>query len=390
MLVCALGCTNRADVLEDSGLLPDVPLALDASGPDAPPDSPLACAGLGCGMVDILFVVDSSISMGSAQRGLAEAFPRFFSEITERLEGTDFHLMVTDTDGAGYELICARLCPAAGEHAVLGEDQGICAGFPCDSITDRGICDSTLGAGVVYPVGDNASNRDCDFPEGRRYLTSSDADLEERFLCSAAVGALGDGNERPVGAVLSALEVETRPGGCSEGFLRDDALLVVVIVSDAGSTAAELDSTRVGEWHDRLLALKCGREEGVVMITVTHDGSETAPWYSSLIYQEQLSVQWHDYCLLVPGDPCCCTPTCPEDPPDPLCFPGKPPRVCAECASEPPPWEQCWFFFTGYGTPLVRLAESFGSRGVHREICSDFGDVLDEALDTIDTACTVF
>jgi hypothetical protein len=163
----------------------------------------------------------------------------------------------------------------------------------------------------------------------------------------------------------------------------------VVIVSDAGSTAAELDSAQVPEWREQLLALKCGREEGVVVMTVSHDGAQTAPWYSSMKYRDDLVSQWVDYCILVPGDACCCKKTCP-DPTDFSCFPDFTARVCPECASKPPPWQQCWFFFTGYGTPLVRFADSFGERGLHREICDDFSGILDDTLRAVGKACAVF
>jgi hypothetical protein len=364
---------DRSDAGFDGAI--DAGLTLTDAGP--------SCGPLGCSGIDILFVVDNSISMGSAQANLAAAFPQFLSDIQTQLAGTDAHLLVVDTDATGYEHTCERLCPSMPPGSVLGADQGVCAHYRCGSLAERSICDSTLGGGSVYPIGTSASNRDCDFPEGRRFLQSGDEDLEERFLCSAAVGIYGDGNERPIGAMLSALEVETAEGGCVEGFLREDALLVVILISDAGSTAAELDSSSVAEWRRRLLALKCGREEGVVVVTVTHDGSETAPWYASLFgFEGPLEYQWQEYCFLSPSDPCCC-------PGEPL-FPDGPPGragACPECASEPPPWQQCWFYFTGYGLPLSRFSNSFGVRGLHREICSDFSDVLSEALSVIDNAC---
>lgn len=391
IVMCASsGVIGDANELDAAPSPSDPPAAFtdpDAAAPDG--DSSAACSGLACNMVDILFVVDNSISMASAQGGLKQAFPNFLTQIKTQLTNTDFHLMVVDTDGAGNEGTCARYCPALDAGAVLGPEMGICAGFNCASLTERTMCDSTIGAGATYPSGTHASNRNCNFPEGRRYLTSKDENLEELFLCSAAVGTLGDGNERPISAMFSALEVETKKGGCSEGFLRDDALLVVVIVSDAGSTAAELDSAEVQAWRQRLLALKCGREEGVVLMAVTHDGTQTAPWYSAMIYQEDMVSQWNDYCTLVPNDGCCCQTKCP-DPMDIDCFPDPRPRPCAACAGQAPPWKACWFYFTGYGVPLVRLAESFGERGQHREICDDFSDVLDDTLKAVNKACAVF
>ncbi|MBX3202120.1 MAG: VWA domain-containing protein [Labilithrix sp.] len=355
-----------------------------------------ACEGLSCNMVDILFVVDNSISMGSAQKRLKEAFPAFLNQVKTQLKDVDFHLMVVDSDASGYERRCASSCPSPEYDGSVGTDN-ICQGFSCASISARGACDITLGAGSVYPVGRNTANRDCNFPNGRRYLTSQDDDVEERFLCSAAVGTAGDGDERPIGAMLAALEVESREGGCNEGFLRDDALLVVVVVTDAGTSATELDTARALEWRERLLALKCGREEGVVVTTISHDGTQIAPWYSSMTlpivnanWDNNLTLQWREFCGQVPGgDPCCCQKTCPRPPlpPEPGCIPDPVARACEECAGQPPPMDACWFAFTGYGASLVRFADAFGERGSHREICEDFSDVLDGTLESVKKAC---
>jgi hypothetical protein len=381
--VVAYDLGDAAPEVEGPGLLAPVP----------PAD---ACTSLSCNKVDVLVVIDNSLSMAGAQRRLKEASPAFLKQLTTKLDRTDFHLMVVDTDATGSERICNGTCARIGFDASIGPLNGLCDDFPCPSIAERGLCDSTLGAGVVYPVGANASNRNCNFPEGRRYLTSQDENLEERFACSAAVGTLGNGNEQPIGAMFAALSSESQKGGCNEGFLRDDALLVVVIVSDAGSTAVELDSAKVPEWRKKLLDLKCGREEGVVVMTVSHDGSQIAPWYSALElgisvvgYENDLVSQWRDYCTIVPGDACCCMKTCPS-PPTPDCFPDTRPRVCDECASKPPPWNHCWFTFTGYGTPLVRFAESFGERGMRREICDDFSGILDGTIEAVRKACAVF
>ena len=83
-----------------------------------------------------------------------------------------------------------------------------------------------------------------------------------------------------------------------------------------------------------------------------------------------------------------------ENVPDAHLFP-LPPRLVFQrprspvCRVRKPsaPVERCWFVFTGYGTPLVHFAESFGERGMHREICDDFTDILDSTLETVKKAC---
>ena len=47
------------------------------------------------------------------------------------------------------------------------------------------------------------------------------------------MGAGGDGYERPMNAMEAAVRGDhAGPGQCNEGFLREDALLVLVIITD--------------------------------------------------------------------------------------------------------------------------------------------------------------
>jgi hypothetical protein len=48
------------------------------------------------------------------------------------------------------------------------------------------------------------------------------------FQCAANVGAYGSGDEKPMFAAAAACGLaQNGPGGCDEGFLRDDAILVL-------------------------------------------------------------------------------------------------------------------------------------------------------------------
>ena len=67
------------------------------------------------------------------------------------------------------------------------------------------MCDITLGAGIVAPYGEAASNAECDLEGEQRYIKSSHSDLESAFECVASVGVDGADAERPIDSLLRAL-----------------------------------------------------------------------------------------------------------------------------------------------------------------------------------------
>src|SRR5690606_17290039 len=98
-------------------------------------------------------------------------------------------------------------------------------------IFDQGC--SQEGAMVIATGGADSSASVCGpYAEGHRYMTQMD-DLDQAFACAGQVGTGGAGNERPIQTMQAALSPAMNgAGGCNEGFLRDDALLVIVIISD--------------------------------------------------------------------------------------------------------------------------------------------------------------
>ncbi|MFY0535449.1 hypothetical protein [Nannocystis pusilla] len=80
----------------------------------------------------------------------------------------------------------------------------------------------------------------------------------------------------PFDSILAALDhplIETGvelngPGGCNEGFLRDDALLLVVVIQDT------YDQHSLGgpyQWAKALYAVKGGDEDAVFALVITSD-----------------------------------------------------------------------------------------------------------------------
>ncbi len=222
----------------------------------------------GCKKVDFLFVIDNSGSMGDEQDSLVASFPGFISTIQQTLiDAQDYHVMVVDTDaawGGECELLCPlwnNTCPAFPQ-------------YPCGQ-GPPSECDRALGAGVTYPIGNDASNMLCSFSTGRRYMDSTEPDLSAAFQCAAKVGTDGDGGERPMSAMVAALSEDlAQPGGCNEGFLRDDAILVITVITD------EEDDDSTGSpdgWFANVVAAKAGKSENIVVLGLINDTDAPQP-----------------------------------------------------------------------------------------------------------------
>jgi len=220
----------------------------------------------GCAAIDFMFVIDNSISMQGEQDALKAAFPAFIDTIQSTLPTTDYHIMVVDTDAEG------RCSPMTCSHSTCDEAMD----YACGNVFDA--CDTTRGAGVVHPAGDGASNMLCDLQGGHRYIEEGQPDLSSTFSCIASVGLAGHPSERPVDGMVEAVSPMLQTaGGCNEGFLRDDGILVVTFISDDPNVE---DTNSAQEAYDALVAAKNGNAEAIVMLGLIPGGQ---PHWSDLI-----------------------------------------------------------------------------------------------------------
>lgn len=236
--------------------------------PDMPDFETLGPAK-GCGKIDILFVINdggSALGVLDRESGAEDALTirgganGFIAAMQDQAEDYDLHVMVVKGD---------RLWRGANGPSDCCDDNKYCdelGPFPCDPdldlITD---CDSTLGAGVRYPAGFMASNTDCELAGGRRYITEAQDDFAAAFDCILNVGQTG-GAQRHLGAMMQAVG-PTLNGhdGCNEGFLRPDAMLVVVMLADYSDdfSPGTPEGLAAG-----LIAAKSGYAEGIVVVGI--------------------------------------------------------------------------------------------------------------------------
>ena len=201
----------------------------------------------GCRKIDFLFIIDNSLSMVDEQQRLIDGFPGFIAAVQETISDFDYHVMVTATDAAEMSF---------------------------------DPCDNTLGSGRAR----NSDGEDCglldDYLHGQRYIDPSIPDLAEAFACIADVGVDGKGDEKPIWALGNAVTELQLPGACNEGFLREDAILVVTIITDEddnpddGPPGYDFDLNSPGtpgSWSDGLVAAKLGDEKAAVVLALVGD-----------------------------------------------------------------------------------------------------------------------
>lgn len=216
--------------------------------PDLGPLHPEGCKG----KIDFLFVVSREFVMQSIQQRIIDAFASFHATIAAKFADFDYQIMVVDGDPEWGLDSCNENCSPQGCPV---------PDYPCEMVNAITACDETIGAGTVFNAGGAAPNKPCGVVGGRRYLTKEQPNLAETFACIAQVGTSGRSwlGEAMASAVSPQL---VGPGGCNEGFLRDDALLMVTFVMGG----YDYDSHGTPEeWSQAVLDAKHGDPNSIVM-----------------------------------------------------------------------------------------------------------------------------
>ena len=184
----------------------------------------------GCKRIDLLFTVDGSGSMNDEQDALrgADGMPPVFAQFTDALlaqltDVQDFHVGVVS---------------------------------PEDGVT-------LLGTHRDFPQTPESPATDCGLPPGQRWLVGPSPTLAEDFACIASTrsGTL----ERTAYNTAEALH-----DPANAGFLRDDSLLVVVILTDEDTHDGDL--ARMVDIRARLLDAVDGDLSRLVVLGIAATG----------------------------------------------------------------------------------------------------------------------
>ena len=219
-------CTRTHTVHESDGARPDGGTSrIDAGTRDAGPPIGRECAE--AAPVDVLFVIDNSNDMAEQISDLAARFPAFVRALLEPpdrdddgepdwLPVTDLHLGVVTTDmGTGGFTVPTCREPDFGDDGILRTQGNV----------------AISGCMATYPT----------FLTARPGVSDPDATAED-LRCVADMGTGGCGFEQPLDATLKAITRSSSPvrffrgtrghaDGANGGFIRDDSLLAVVLLT---------------------------------------------------------------------------------------------------------------------------------------------------------------
>jgi hypothetical protein len=215
-----------------------------------PLETPAVCPAdcPGTSKVDLLVIVDNSGSMAAEQAMLQTQFEALLTTLTSALgQAPDLHVGVTSTDlgtapfpityceepygDAGELLRNACYNPQGVQNYIIDVEpsgctvthsgEGACSDHDCVQ-TD---CDSIEPGSVLATDAGGC-------PRCRNYL---DQVLPQVFSCLAGLGTTGCGFEQQLEAMYQALNQNP----ANEGFLRDDAVLAVLFITDEDDCSAK-------------------------------------------------------------------------------------------------------------------------------------------------------
>jgi hypothetical protein len=171
--------------------------------------------------VDILFVVDNSGSMGGEQGTLARSFRSFVEVLEAQQVGANYRIGITTTAGDG--LLRATSC-----RERLG-DFLFEWGFGTLDERQRGCLDHCEydSLAIAQPWVEKS--------EGTTNLPPG-VDMAAALQCVGPPGINGPGFERPLEGMYQVITNNTA------GFLRDDALLAVIFLTDEADCSASLET----------------------------------------------------------------------------------------------------------------------------------------------------
>ena len=203
--------------------------------------------------VDILFVMDNSGSMGEEQAALAANFERFIEKLEADDVRANYRIGITTTDNGN--VACGGTTPEAG-HLVLSSCRGRTQEFVFNGAggmvdaTDEACLDicpeewstiETLPTSITdggetkpRPWIENIGGR-TNLPEG---LTTTQA-----FQCLGPQGVAGCGFESHLESMYLALKRAETDGEESQGFIRDNAILAVVHLTDEADCSENKDQS---------------------------------------------------------------------------------------------------------------------------------------------------
>lgn len=311
--------TDTGPAADDSGSATDGPPMPDDDAGDAGDSGGPSTPTVRCDKIDFLVVIESGGLSEPQDDGevyphvysyakLREGFENLVSALYVKVDVDDFRVLVTGSSAV------------PGEFACEGQPRKECP-MP---VIDR--CDIQLGAGRNGFSIPKWRVMEC---MSERFLESGHPDFVGAFWCLLDPYAGAGQDDRLMDALTLAVGDQAGSGMCNDGFLRDDALLVVLLLEQGGDLQADISSGTVASWHQEIADTKQGHQGNIVMLGLGPDGGA----------------------------------------PQPLCSPSE---------------------SDDFGVKLRELVEGFPNQKWASSCLPDYVPFFDEAADVIDAACEDF
>lgn len=245
-LVLLCGCLNTLELDEDAGSREDADSRRDSERDSGREDArpPTGCPPR-ASAVDILLMVDNSHSMSEEQSSLAEELSSITLRLSDR--GLDLRVGVISSDlGVGGNPVFTCEGQRLGDDAVLTTSRTV--------LTDE--CGALSHPPFIDFRGGDPRDRDA---------------FGDDAACMALLGTHGCGFEQPLDAVLKALTPSTselqfasdtsgHADGANAGFLRADAALAILLLTDEDDCSAldpDVFNERSTRYPGENLNLRC-------------------------------------------------------------------------------------------------------------------------------------
>lgn len=207
-----------------------------------------------CNFVDLLFVIDNSLSMNEYQTQLALAWPSFVDAMWNNLPlGTDLHVGMTTT--SFYSGSCSEF------------------EFNCQSQASQSAIDDHYIVPSEGNTGTNGEQGRLFEHDGRRYfeaIVGDDPAELQTWFSQAAVAAGEAGCSFEMMSAAAGYAVHPDNATANEGFLRDEgAVLVIVVLTDEPDKSPE----GAQAYYDMVMQAKagCGGDACVIVSAIVDE-----------------------------------------------------------------------------------------------------------------------
>jgi hypothetical protein len=215
--------------------------------------------------VDVLWVIDNSGSMYTKQQKLAAGFSSFMNVFTTK--DFDFHMAVVTSDTR-----------ATGSGGQAGEFQTL--PYPYEDLVRPA---RSMPSGYTGASGPSVL-----------ILDNNTTDLAEHFMANARVGDDGDSDAKILDAIQLSLGTPLL-AGANNNFIRSDAHLAVIVVSDDDDVASSTVPADVSSFLQTLkpdrfdVLTRTYKKNFTVSAVVVDDPADTncvAPFAEGILFKE--------------------------------------------------------------------------------------------------------